>query len=92
LQRAFGRQACAEQSVVQDTLDACTAENVTQLQAALAATYRSHSIGYAHDYRTHHQLLDVDMSGLPCGKQAAALKPLVVAAAEVLELDVERRA
>ena len=27
LQRAFGRSACAEQSVVQDTLDACTEEN-----------------------------------------------------------------
>ena len=27
LQRAFGRTGCAEQSVVQDTLDACTSEN-----------------------------------------------------------------
>lgn len=71
LQRAFGREACAEQSVVQDTLDACTAENVAQLQAALATIYHSHSLGYAHDYRARHQLLDVDMSGLPCGKQAA---------------------
>ena len=35
LQRAFGRRGCAEQSVVQDTLDACTPENVTQMQAAL---------------------------------------------------------
>jgi len=26
LQRAFGRLGCAEQSVVQDTLDACTAD------------------------------------------------------------------
>jgi hypothetical protein len=71
LQRAFGREACAEQSVVQDTLDACTEDNVAQLQAALATIYRTHSQGYAHDYRTRHQLLDVDMSGLPCGKQAA---------------------
>ncbi len=29
LQAAFGRKACAEQSVVQETLSACTAENVT---------------------------------------------------------------
>src|SRR3954465_14228788 len=35
LQKAFGRSACAEQSVVQETLDACTPENVTQLQHAL---------------------------------------------------------
>ncbi|NCC33986.1 MAG: transposase [Chloroflexia bacterium] len=70
LQRAFGREACAEQSVVQDTLDACTAENVAQLQAALTTIYRTHSLGCAHDYGARHQLLDVDMSGLPCGKQA----------------------
>ena len=34
LQAAFGRTACAEQSVVQQTLDACTDENVTQMQAS----------------------------------------------------------
>ena len=32
LWRAFGRGACAEQSVVQDTLDACTQEQVQQMQ------------------------------------------------------------
>ena len=30
LQRAFGRDGCAEQSVVQDTLDACSQQNVEQ--------------------------------------------------------------
>src|SRR6058998_2289219 len=35
LQRAFGRTACAEQSVVQDTLNKCSAEQVTQLEHAL---------------------------------------------------------
>jgi hypothetical protein len=43
LQRAFGRSACAEQSVVQETLDACTAANVTQLQQALDEISRQHS-------------------------------------------------
>ncbi len=71
LQRAFGRQACAEQSVVQETLDACTAENVGQLQQALDEIYRSHSQGFRHDYEAGLQLLDVDMSGLPCGPKAA---------------------
>ncbi len=42
LQQAFGRRACAEQSVVQQTLDACTTENVTQLQQALDEIYRQH--------------------------------------------------
>ena len=32
LQAAFGRSACAEQSVLQDTLDACTTENVEPLE------------------------------------------------------------
>src|SRR3954452_13206057 len=71
LQAAFGRPACAEQSVVQDTLDACTAENVTQLEAALAAIYRRHGQGYRHDYARAWQILDVDLSGLPRGKKAA---------------------
>src|SRR5229473_5183274 len=31
LQAAMGRSGCAEQSVVQETLDACTAENVRQM-------------------------------------------------------------
>jgi hypothetical protein len=71
LQRAFGRSACAEQSVVQETLDACTAENVTQLQHALDEIYRQHSQSFHHDYEASLHLLDVDMSGLPCGPKAA---------------------
>src|SRR5437588_5991737 len=51
LQRAFGRSCCAEQSVVQETLDACTAENVTQLQHALDESYRQHSQSIHHDYQ-----------------------------------------
>src|SRR5215831_19943142 len=51
LQSAFGRTGCAEQSVVQDTLNACTAEQVTQFSQALTTIYRQHSQGYAHDYQ-----------------------------------------
>ena len=71
LQRAFGRSRCAEQSVVQDTLNACTAENVKQMEQAMDSVYRQHSQGFAHDYQASFQLLDVDMSGLPCGPKAA---------------------
>ena len=70
LQAAFGRTACADQSLVQQTLDACTAENVTQMEQAMDAIYRRHSQGYRHGYQAGLQLLDVDMSGLPCGKKA----------------------
>jgi hypothetical protein len=34
LQRAFGRKTCAEQSTVQDTLDACSEANVTEMEEA----------------------------------------------------------
>ncbi len=71
LQRAFGRSRCAEQSVVQDTLNACTTENVEQMEHALDTIYRQHSQGYQHDYQASFQVLDVDMSGLPCGPKAA---------------------
>ncbi len=71
LQCAFGRRRCAEQSVVQDTLNACTAENVQQMEQALDAVYRQHSQAYQHDYQASFQVLDVDMSGLPCGPKAA---------------------
>jgi hypothetical protein len=71
LQRAFGRAACAEQSVVQETLDVCTTENVGPLRQALDEIYRSHSQGFRHDYQARWQLLDVDLTGMPCGPKAA---------------------
>jgi hypothetical protein len=71
LQEAFGRQRCAEQSVVQQSLDACTAEHVGQMEQAMDAIYQLHSQGAQHDYEADWQLLDVDMSGLPCGPKAA---------------------
>lgn len=70
LQSAFGRDGCAEQSVVQDTLDACTPENVNQMHEALEVIYRQHSQGYHHDYHHEWQLLDVDVTGRPCGRKA----------------------
>ena len=69
--RAFGRSSCAEQSVVQDTLDHCTPENVHQMEQAMDTIYRQHSQGYKHNYIHDWQILDVEMSGMPCGKKAA---------------------
>ena len=71
LQAAFGRRACAEQSVVQQTLDACTVENVTQMEHALDLIYRQHSQAVRHNYQQDWQILDVDLSGWLCGKKAA---------------------
>jgi hypothetical protein len=70
LQRAFGRSGCAEQSVVQDTLDAYTSENVTQMHQAMDSIFRRHAQTYRHDYQLTWQVLDADMTGRPCGKKA----------------------
>lgn len=71
LQQAFGRNTCADQSTVQATLNACTTANVQQLTDAVTSIYRQHSRGYRHDYTRHWQLLDVDLTGMPCGRKAA---------------------
>jgi hypothetical protein len=42
LQRAFGRRACADQSVVQETLNACTKLNVQQMRHAINIINRKH--------------------------------------------------
>lgn len=70
LQCSFGRMSCAEQSVVQETLSACTSENVRQMEEAVDVIFRAHSLAYRHDYERGLLLLDVDLTGLPCGKRA----------------------
>jgi hypothetical protein len=70
LQRSFGRRTCAEYSLVQDTLDACTAENVEQLRRVVTSLFRAHARAARHDYVTSLQVLDLDMTGLPCGPSA----------------------
>ena len=71
LQEAFGRSACADQSTIQATLNACTDRTVQQLTAALTTIYRQHSQGYRHASAQQYQLLDVDLRGMPCGPKAA---------------------
>ncbi len=71
LQRAFGRTACAEQSVVQETLDRCTTENVTQLEQAFTTVLRRHGQAARHDFSQAWLLLDGDITGMPCGPKAA---------------------
>lgn len=68
LQRAFGRRSCAEQSVVQETMNACTGRNVSEMEQALNEIFRAHSRTFSHDYKSRLQLLDVDLTGMPCGK------------------------
>lgn len=69
LQRAFGRSACAEQSTISDTLDACTAQTDEQMRAVLCEVFQRHSRSYRHDYTQQMQQVDVDMTGWPAGAQ-----------------------
>jgi len=70
LQRAFGRQSCAEQSTIQDTLDHATSETVSQLELAMDEIFLQQSAA-AWASPASQLTLDVDLTGLPCGKKAA---------------------
>jgi len=74
LQRAFGRAGCADQSTISDTLNACTEENVEQMRQGLEEIYRSYGQGYRHIYREQEQVLDVDMTGMPAGRQGEGVE------------------
>ena len=71
LYHSFGLRGCAEQSVVQTTLSACTSANVEQMELATKQIYQRHSRGYRHHYAKEWQVLDGDITGLPCGPKAA---------------------
>lgn len=70
LQRSIGRERCCEQSVAQQTLDAATAQNVEQMQQVLRSLFQRYSQAAAHTSRDGWLILDVDLSGMPCGKKA----------------------
>jgi hypothetical protein len=71
VQMAFGRERCAEQSVISETFNACTQQTVAQMEQAWEVLYREHSEGYRHNYLKDWQLLDIDLTGQPCGPKAA---------------------
>lgn len=70
LMAAFGLPGCAEQSVLADTLDAATDEDVASLQEALAVIFGRYSQACQHDFTQDFLLLDVDLSPLPASKHA----------------------
>lgn len=70
LQKAFGRQKCADQSTISRCLSACGAENVKEMRQALEVIIREHSRCCHHDYAEAHQWLDVDITGITAGRKA----------------------
>jgi hypothetical protein len=69
VQQAFGRTGCAEQSTISDTLNACQPKDIEALRQAVTAILRQHGCSYRHNYAAAWQLLDVDMTGMPAGRQ-----------------------
>lgn len=71
LQRAFGRERCADQSSVSKTLNAFTEENVAELRRAIETIQRSHSALFSHEYfEAEMLLLEVDLTGLRASRKA----------------------
>lgn len=71
LQKAFGRDRCADQSTISKTLNAFTQETVSELREAIEAIQRSHSPLFSHHYFEGEMLiLEVDLTGLRASKRA----------------------
>jgi hypothetical protein len=70
VQRACGRTGCAEQSTIARTLQACTAQTVTQLERV--SWYDLKRYGQTPHHRFAERLLwiDVDVTPLPIGAHA----------------------
>jgi hypothetical protein len=74
VQLPFGRQICAKQSAISDTLNVspwrhgatCSAENMSQMRSAINEILRHYGGSYLHPYETQWQLLDVDGTGDAC--------------------------
>jgi len=70
LQKLFGRQACAEQSTISETVNAATEQTIQETEALMKQVLREYGSCYRHDYEKKWLLLDVDLTGLLAGKQA----------------------
>lgn len=70
LQKLFGRQSCAEQSTISETINAATEQTIQEMETLVKQVLREHGSCYRHDYNQKWLLLDVDLTGLLAGKQA----------------------
>src|SRR5919202_4197828 len=70
LQRAFGLPGCADQSVLAETLNAATEQDVAALRTAMEELFRQHSLACRHDFTRAFLVLDIDLSPLPASRKA----------------------
>lgn len=69
LQRAIGLYPFPDQSTLSETVNACTAENVWAARQGIAKVYRQYGQGAKDVTREDWLVLDVDLTGMPCGRQ-----------------------
>lgn len=67
---AFGLPGCAEQSVIAQTLNAATEQDVADLQAALGEIFGCYGQARRHHFKREDLVLDVDLSPLPASQRA----------------------
>ena len=71
LLEAFGYNRCADQSVIQQTLDAATSTTVAELEDALSCIWSPHSLTSTDAVEDGQPLcVDIDLSALPVSKNA----------------------
>jgi hypothetical protein len=74
LLRAFGYGKCADQSVIQTTLNAATQENVQQMEDALKAIWDENNLTVSLLEKAQREggieTIDMDLSGMPASKKA----------------------
>jgi len=74
LLRAFGYEKCADQSVIQATLNAATEENVQQLEDALKAIWDENNLTVSLLEKARREgrveTIDMDLAGMPASKKA----------------------
>lgn len=70
LAQAWGRPRFAEQSTIARVLDVCQPEQVEQLREGVTSLYRWTGQAAQHDWASSELLIDIDLTGLPAGRQA----------------------
>src|SRR5919202_967674 len=70
LQRAFGLPGCADQSVLAETLNAATDQDVAALRTAVEELFRQHSQACRHEFAQELLVLDIALSPLPASRKA----------------------
>jgi len=68
--QAFDLPGWPDQSTVSETFSACGSATVQEMRTYLTELFRQYSPACRQRFRDRLQILDVDLTGLPCGEQA----------------------